>query len=177
MNIIEINPVTRVNDRFITDQSIDCTPPKHDYCDALITSGANQTRHRAGFYENVALDIVNETVLDYPYPYISEKTIRPIACKRMFVILGPYKILQFLKSFGFQTWDDILDESYDNIQDPQARFLSLIQSVDEFCKLPLDVVKQVLVDRRHRLDHNYNTLRDLRAKEISRLSFLFENSK
>jgi hypothetical protein len=166
--------MTRVNDRFVTNHLIDCRPPENNYCDTLITKKANQTNYRAKFYENIALDIVNETVFDYPYPCITEKTLRPIACKRMFAILGPSKILRLLKSFGFQTWDDIIDESYDNLQDPQTRFLSFVNSVDEFCKIPLESVREFLFARQDRLNHNYNVLQNLRAKEINHISKLLE---
>ena len=130
---------------------------------------ANSTQYRAEFYSKIALDIVTETVFNYPYPYISEKTLRPIACKRMFIIVGATNTLATLKTYGFKTWSDLIDESYDSIADPEERFLSVVKSVNNFCKLPLADVKQFLLNNQDRLDHNFQVLQSLKTQEVSKL--------
>jgi hypothetical protein len=127
------------------------------------------TRYQASFYKKIALDIVTESVFDYPYPYVSEKTLRPIACKRMFIIMGPKHILKLLHDKGFETFSDFLDESYDDISCPMERFGKIIQTTKEFIKQPLDDIKDFYLKNHQRFEHNFQVLSDIRSKECSAL--------
>lgn len=169
--LIKVSPPTRINDLFIKDDSIVSSYPVETVWSSLIprSSTAGTTWYRADFYKNIALDIVCETVFNYPYPYITEKTLRPIACKRIFIIVGAANTLQTLKDYGFKTWSDILDESYDTILDPELRFLSIIDSIDQFCKIPLEEIKCLLSDRQDRLNYNFKVLQYLRENEVNKL--------
>lgn len=170
---------TRVNDLFITDDSIKCTVPSTKIVHPLITGGANDraSRYQADFYKKIALDIVTETVFDYPYPYISEKTLRPIACKRMFIILGPPHILKLLHSKGFETFDDFIDESYDNITCATERFHQVVKTIQSFFDIPLDDIKNFYKTNQKRFDHNFQILTHLRDQEHSHLERQLANLK
>lgn len=159
---------TRVNDEFIFDNSVNALPINKDIKHPLITGDANdqKTRYQADFYSKIALDIVTETVFNYPYPCITEKTVRPIAVKRMFIVLGPPKILSMLKSKGFETFSDIIDESYDDIIDPIKRFNAVIKSVESFVSLPIQDIKLYYYRNQQRFEHNYQTLVNLQHSEI-----------
>ena len=135
MNILKIDPAVRINDRFIINSNIDSSPPATHYSHPIIDSKPHSTRYGADFYKKIALDIVTETVFNYPYPYISEKTLRPIACKRMFIIIGAPYTLALLKKDGFLSWGDIVNESYDQIEDPEKRFFAVTDAIKEFCAL------------------------------------------
>ena len=74
------------------------------------------------FYRDHFVDIVAETVFDYPQPFISEKTIRPMATLTPMVVFGAAGHLKSLQQHGFKTFHDFWDESYDNIDDPGERF-------------------------------------------------------
>jgi hypothetical protein len=169
--ILYSNPITRINDKFIFDSSIDATPVYNDISHPLIKTGPNdpQEFHSASFYSKIALDIVTETVFDYPYPTITEKTLKPIACKRMFIVLGPAGILDLLKSKNFQTFDDILDESYDSIDDAMARFKSVVNSINNFLSLPLKEIKQYYQLNQQKFEHNFQTLKNLQRLEIEQI--------
>lgn len=172
MYLIKVDPNTRINDQFIY-QNIDCRPPGQDLVSALVgKESANTTRYHASFYEKIALDIVTETVFDYPYPYISEKTLRPIACKRMFVIIGPKHMIKFLHDCGFKTWNDIIDESYDSIEDPQKRLLTLMQTIKDFCNIPLDQVRAYLKNNQEILDYNFQVLKQFKYNDLIKISKL-----
>jgi len=79
-------------------------------------------------YSECFLDIVSETTFMYPYPFISEKTLRPIFLKTPFLIFGPARMLNCLHDLGFKTFNNFWDESYDKIENPWERF-------DKICKL------------------------------------------
>jgi hypothetical protein len=170
-NVLRLDPFTRVNDAFVMDHSIDAGPIASPNRPAIIDSPphTNQTRYQADFYKHIACDLVVETVLDYPYPYVSEKTLRPISCKRMFLILGPAGILSLLHQKGFCTFDDIIDESYDTIQDPCERFHAVMNQAEKFCDRPLQEIVQYLKDNQSRLERNFQNLKNLQTRELHEL--------
>lgn len=175
-HILKVDPWIRLNDKFITNKNlIHAEKIEHDVRSDFIIGGANDTRFHAAFYQNFALDIVSETVFHYPYPCITEKTLRPICEKRMFIILGPYKILDYLKSIGFETFSDIINEDYDNIQDPELRFLAVVDSVKKFCDIELDIVKNYMIQNKDKFEHNFNLLSNYRDLELTRLNYLLDN--
>ena len=107
MTYIITTPFTRQNELW-ADNSINCNPVTKKYCHPIIsgTKGDLSTLHGADFYKYIGLDIVTETVYNYPYPCITEKTLRPIACKRLFVVVGPPGVLSLLHSKGFETYNN-----------------------------------------------------------------------
>jgi len=176
MNIIKTEPITRIDDKFVVNSDIDCTPVESWYSHPIISGRPNSTRYRADFYKKIALDIVTETVFNYPYPYISEKTLRPIACKRMFIIIGAVNTLALLKDHGFQSWHDIIDEEYDQITDPEKRFFAVTNSIKNFCELPLDTIKEFLHNNQDRLNHNFEVLQNLQSQEVNRISNILKGN-
>lgn len=167
-NLLLVNPVTRVNDLFVNDDSIDADSVQSPRRCSIVDSPPNSpaTRYQADFFQKIACDLVVETVLDYPYPYITEKTLRPIACKRMFMVVGPCGILKLLKSKGFSTFDNIIDESYDNIENPADRLKKVISEAKKFCDRPLIEIVQYLTSNQHRLETNFQVLMHLQEQEL-----------
>ena len=171
-HVLAITPFTRINDEFITNNFlIDATPVNENiYCPIVKgMPNSKQYRFQAGFYKSIACDIVSETVLNYPYPYISEKTLRPIACKRMFIILGAHNTLNLLHSKGFETFNDFVDESYDTIKNPETRFLKVVEEVKKICEKPTSEIIEYLESIKHRLNKNFETLKNLQQVEIEHL--------
>lgn len=162
---------TRINDQFIIDDTIDATPLECSVKSALIPGYPNdrQTKFQADFYKNFALDIVTETVFDYPYPYITEKTLRPIASKRMFIVVGPFGVLNLLRNKGFVTFGDFINEDYDLIKDPVERFKKILSVIDDFLLKPLDDIKQFYNNNQDRFEQNFLTLKQLRTVELQEI--------
>jgi hypothetical protein len=170
-NVLKIDPFTRVHDLFVQDQRVDALPNQVNIRHPLILGGPNSmsSRYQAKFYQHAACDFVVETVLDYPYPYVSEKTLRPMACKRMFIVLGPVGVLKILHSKGFETFGDFVDESYDAIQDPSDRFFAVNEQIHQFCARPLEEIVQYLHNNQPKFDHNFNTLKALQQQELKEI--------
>lgn len=156
-------PWSRVNDRFVRSDKINATPVTDSVTHPLIPPFEPRAAdvYQLEIYQQVALDIVAETVFNYPYVYISEKTYRPMVNRRMFVIAGAPGTLATLRSYGFCTWSDIIDESYDTVQDPEQRLLAVVQSIRQFCSLPLHQVQQYMIDHQDQFEHNYQQLQGL----------------
>lgn len=79
-------------------------------------------------YENTDIEIVLETLFDDQRIHLTEKILRPIACGQPFILTGTAGSLKYLKRYGFQTFDEIWPEEYDNITNSQDR-LNLIVSL------------------------------------------------
>jgi hypothetical protein len=171
-HLILVDPPSRINDHWISSDKINADPIIYHVSDNRLAGKPNDLMYRfqADFYKKFACDIVSETVLQYPYAYISEKTLRPIACKRMFVILGAPGTLKLLQDKGFFTFGDFIDESYDDIVDSQARFLSVVAEIEKLCCMPLPKVKQYLHSIKSRLEHNFTVLQNLQSQELENFS-------
>jgi len=101
------------------------------------------------------LYLVTETVATGRRHHITEKTFKPIAMGMPFVIVGTQGSLEYLRSYGFRTFEGIWDESYDQEEDSVRieRIASLLRSLDE---LP-PAAKQDLFEQTHKvIQHNWN---------------------
>jgi hypothetical protein len=77
-------------------------------------------------YVETGLEIVLETIVDDQRWHLTEKTLRPIACGHPFMILGTPGVLRYLRRYGFKTFSPLIDESYDDMQDPVERMQAII---------------------------------------------------
>jgi hypothetical protein len=101
------------------------------------------------------LYLVTETVATGQRLHLTEKTFKPIALGMPFVIVGTRGSLEYLRSYGFRTFEGIWDESYDQADDNVRieRIASLLRSLDE---LSVEA-KQELFEAAHEvIEHNWN---------------------
>jgi hypothetical protein len=101
------------------------------------------------------LYLVSETVATGRRHHLTEKTFKPIAMGMPFVIVGTKGSLEYLRGYGFRTFEGIWDESYDNAEDDVRveRIASLLRSLDE---LSVEA-KQELFEAAHEvIEHNWN---------------------
>jgi hypothetical protein len=101
------------------------------------------------------LYLVTETVATGQRLHLTEKTFKPIALGMPFVIVGTKGSLEYLRSYGFRTFEGIWDESYDQAEDDVRieRIASLLRSLDE---LSVEA-KQELFEAAHEvIEHNWN---------------------
>ena len=140
-----------------------------DYRDISITSGPNENDFEAPWLAETFLNIVTETVFDYPYPYLSEKTFKCFWHLSPFIIVGAANSLRYLKSIGFKTFDQWFDESYDDITDPIKRLDNILQTLNSISKWSLSQCQDVYNSMETVLSYNlqhYQThfCQDLLAK-------------
>ena len=101
------------------------------------------------------LYLVTETVATGRRHHLTEKTFKPIALGMPFVIVGTKGSLEYLRSYGFRTFEGIWDESYDLAEDHVRieRIASLLRSLDELSPEG----KQELFDQcQEVIEHNWN---------------------
>jgi len=82
--------------------------------------------YEVGDYANTDIEVVLETIFDESRLHITEKTLRPIALGHPFILCAPAGSLGYLQQYGFKTFSDCWDESYDTIVDPVERLNRVI---------------------------------------------------
>lgn len=98
--------------------------------------------------------ISNETTFNYPGVFTSEKSFKSFSAMRPMISYGCSGILSKLKKFGFKTWDRWWSEDYDNIEDPEQRFLAVTNLIKQISNFSLDECKAMLADMEDVLVHN-----------------------
>jgi hypothetical protein len=82
-------------------------------------------------YESTQIEVVLETLYDDPRWHLTEKILRPIACGQPFILASTFQSLKYLQQYGFQTYDSVWNESYDNIADPLERLQAIVKLMNE----------------------------------------------
>ena len=86
-------------------------------------------------YNATRFEIVLETLFDDSRVHLTEKSLRPIACGQPFLLIATHGSLEYLRSYGFQTFDSIIDESYDSISDPYQRLIAVVKEMQRLSSM------------------------------------------
>jgi uncharacterized protein YnzC (UPF0291/DUF896 family) len=85
---------------------------------------------------------------------LTEKSLRPIACGQPFILAGTPGSLQYLREYGFKTFDGYIDETYDTIQDPVDRLNAVITEMQRINNLTAKQKQQLLIGVKSSVTHN-----------------------
>ena len=123
------------------------------------------------FYQTSFASFVNETYTGQNFnPFLTEKTMKSLAYGHPFLVNCSAGTLANLQDLGFETFGDIFDESYDQIESPQLRFEHLLREVDRICKLDnatlADIKHHIIPRLQHNYNHFWNTLPELYDAEM-----------
>ena len=86
-------------------------------------------------YSSIAIEVVLETLFDDQRWHLTEKSLRPIACGRPFILAATAGSLQYIRSYGFQTFAPYINENYDTIQDPLSRLAAITNEMKRINQL------------------------------------------
>ena len=86
-------------------------------------------------YSTSGIEIILETLFDDSRNHLTEKTLRPIACGRPFILAGTPGSLEYLRSYGFKTFNGLIDETYDTIADPAERLTCIVNEMKRISNL------------------------------------------
>ena len=119
------------------------------------------------------INIVTETSMFYNELFISEKIFKPILSYQPFIVLGPVNYLKRLKYYGFKTFDNFWDVSYDKIEDSSKRYDKVLQTILELNKKSIDELNNLykslkeicIYNRNHFVNLKINTF-DSTLKKI-----------
>jgi hypothetical protein len=77
-------------------------------------------------YNSTDIEVVLETLFDDERLHFTEKILRPIALGQPFILAGSHGGLEYLRHYGFKTFDSVWCENYDNIQNPGQRMQAIV---------------------------------------------------
>jgi hypothetical protein len=104
--------------------------------------------------------LVTETCFFQTKTHLTEKIFKPIVLRMPFVLAGCAHNLEYLRSYGFRTFGEYWDESYDSIEDPVERINAITQVIKTISSLSLEQQKNMLLDMQPILEHNYQLFND-----------------
>lgn len=119
----------------------------------------SQTPPLAEYYSDIFVDIINETRFAQPTGNFSEKVFQAIGYMKPFIVVAPPNTLEYIKSFGYRTFDEYWDESYDTELDHGKRMAKILLIIKEINNRKLSELQSMYASMTLILDHNYNLLK------------------
>jgi hypothetical protein len=102
-------------------------------------------------YNSTYYSLVAETNFSNDYNFYTEKIVKPILAGRLFIAIAGQGYLEFLRSLGFRTFNNVIDESYDNEPDNQLRWSKAMDQVKILCSVDPDDIQ---IKIKEIVDHN-----------------------
>jgi hypothetical protein len=102
-------------------------------------------------YNQTHYSLVAETNFSNSYNFYTEKIVKPIMAGRLFIAIAGQGYLEFLRSLGFKTFNNVIDESYDQEPNDITRWTMAMNQLELLCSLDSD---QVLEQIKEIVDHN-----------------------
>lgn len=130
----------------------------------LVTNRAEITFDTNCYYENSLFSLVSETHYYMchagyePTRFLSEKAWKPILFKHPFIMISTPGILSCLKQLGYQTFDGVIDESYDKINNDGDRMLAIVDETRRLCEMNPAQQTEFINKSREVCEYNFKVL-------------------
>lgn len=114
-------------------------------------------------YENVKLELVSGGHFSEPTPCFSEKEYQCFYGRNFFIYLNSPRCIEWLRKWGFDVFDDVVNHNYDLIEDPSER---MIRAIDDNIHL-LDGsadLDQLWKEREERFNNNCTIADNIQEK-------------
>jgi len=105
-----------------------------------------------------------------PWPFVTEKTMKPMAYQHPFLIYGQSNTLKYLHNLGFESYENLFDESYDQIDNsqsgPDLKLKAIIDNVKNFKRQEYDSITLEKIQHNYALYTNQSLIRQRVYLEI-----------
>ena len=105
-------------------------------------------------YEATDIEVVLETLFDDDRLHLTEKSLRPIACGQPFILAGTHGSLEYLRSYGFKTFEHLWDEHYDLIEDSHERLIAIADLMRQIANWDSNTRENKMTQARLVADYN-----------------------
>jgi hypothetical protein len=113
------------------------------------------------FHLRTFVGLTVETFYESSGIFFSEKVFNSIAYKQIFFYVGAQGALDWLRTYrGYNTFDHIIDTSYDNIQDNWERLIAARKSLLNFVNQPIEKIAEIYNDCKPLIEQNFEIFRD-----------------
>lgn len=110
-------------------------------------------------YQKCFCAVVTEAKFAQPFGHFTEKTLNAIKCFRPFILVAPPYSLEYLKTYGIETFSDVWDESYDQEENHEKRLIKIFEVIDEINKKSVEELREIYESLRPRLEKNYQIIK------------------
>jgi len=100
--------------------------------------------------------VVSETCFYEKTLHLTEKVFKPIVARQPFLLLSTPRSLEYLREYGFKTFNKFIDESYDHVTDPELRMQKVVEQLTYICNLTANQKQEMYNDMQSILDYNFN---------------------
>lgn len=94
-------------------------------------------------------------------PCYSEKLVKCALAKRPFIEVSSPGTIEDLHNLGFQTFPDLVNESYDRILDPQKRIEKICDEIQRLAKYDIQYIKDYIAEHIEIFNNNFNLFRKM----------------
>jgi hypothetical protein len=119
------------------------------------------------FYENSLISIVAETFFYSSVIHLTEKSFKPIINHHPFIVVSAPHTLKAIRSFGFKTFGNIIDESYDSIENHQERFDAILSIIRDVSTWSTKKKVQATENLKEIVDYNYDLIHSRPLEELN----------
>ena len=95
-------------------------------------------------YNQCAYSLVTETSAEQDFVFFTEKIARVMVCQRLFIVLSSYRYLHYLREAGFQTFGNIINESYDLEVNDHRRWRMAFEQMQQLAKKDQQEILQLI---------------------------------
>ena len=88
-------------------------------------------------YADTYFSLVTETVYLYPYSFRTEKIWKPVSIGHPFIVIANRGYYKDLHNLGFKTFEHLIDESFDQIDNDQQRIERTAEIIEYLCRQDL----------------------------------------
>jgi len=167
-NPIEVDNFTNL--RILTHQFLKKCP---FIADNLNSSSHNDHRKTTTeHFNNSYINVVLESHMDVDQSngvLLSEKTFKPIKHAQPFIIFGAHGSLKQLRDMGYKTFDDVLDQGYDSIQNTTERWHYAINVLIKLLSKDITEVHNIYISLKDDIIHNQQLFMSNKANRINTL--------
>lgn len=114
-------------------------------------------------YIDSYFSVVAETAFYYPYSFRTEKIWKPIMAGHPWIAVTNKGFYKDMQNMGFRTFDGLIDESFDSIENCEERIKRVSQVITDLCRQDLnsflDSAKDVCYYNQLHMGEVYNKIR------------------
>ena len=108
-------------------------------------------------FENSFVAVVSESRFAQPTANFSEKTLKAIIHHKPFILVAPPHTLKYMREeFGFKTFSDFWDESYDEEEIHSERMKKIFDIIDDIENKPLKELEEIYTQMKEIINYNFN---------------------
>ena len=126
-------------------------------------------------YNSARFNLIVETDIDYDHCFfLTEKTIKGLITGMPFVSVSHRNFLVRLRELGFETYNSLWDESYDQEIDYKTRVKKIVELCDSLCDFDWNLHKSHLEAIKLKNQTNFLNLNKLINKEFTKFESIIE---